>query len=366
MTGINIDVAGGKVEVNLPTPQEIPRRIEHAVRTFPNAIEGVVRGALNPAGEVLATAIRHAQGQARHGSQSVPSRIRDVLAGIIPEDLLNEARWNSLDANRIDLANLTMLHNNDVAAITVGHIIVFDRREYAETNWKLCAHELYHVLQYRNMGIEAFAHTYILAANDIEKPAYEFADMVAARVAQRQRGQEPNPIQLASVGADAYPENFFPTIQQSVIRRAPATACLDIQDNNGLPTVKNVCSMPVWVRSFIEVERFTGQEYPGLCYPQPGITCEISPGVLLPVYTPRRGCVKEVRFSFFSSGSVPQDAVWTGDCPMGGSVTTFGQSCCMFNGGRCGPFYEQSALPIGSPCMCQYGNPYTAGQICSP
>lgn len=41
-----------------------------------------------------------------------------------------------------------------------------------------------------------------------------------------------------------------------------------------------------------------------------------------------------------------------------------GRSCCMFNGGRCGPFTDQPAYPVGSPCSCQYGNPNADGSVC--
>lgn len=43
-----------------------------------------------------------------------------------------------------------------------------------------------------------------------------------------------------------------------------------------------------------------------------------------------------------------------------------GRSCCMFNGGRCGPFTDQPAYPVGEPCSCQYGNPNAGGKVCKP
>lgn len=62
----------------------------------------------------------------------------------------------------------------------------------------------------------------------------------------------------------------------------------------------------------------------------------------------------------------------TSDCKADKVVTDpvterqFGRSCCMFNGGRCGPFLDQPAYPIGDPCSCQYGNPNASGRVCSP
>jgi len=55
-------------------------------------------------------------------------------------------------------------------------------------------------------------------------------------------------------------------------------------------------------------------------------------------------------------------------CAYGGSrIQTreeVGRSCCMTQGGKCGPFYNQSPLPVGSPCSCSYGNPMANGQVC--
>lgn len=41
-----------------------------------------------------------------------------------------------------------------------------------------------------------------------------------------------------------------------------------------------------------------------------------------------------------------------------------GRSCCLPTGRRCGPFLDQPALPLGSACSCQYGNPYASGSVC--
>jgi hypothetical protein len=45
-------------------------------------------------------------------------------------------------------------------------------------------------------------------------------------------------------------------------------------------------------------------------------------------------------------------------------LSRLGRSCCMSRGGMCGPFLNQPALPVGSPCSCQYGNPFAAGTVC--
>ena len=371
LTGINVDVNEGKVEVNPPTLSEIPERVRIAFETLPEAIEGTVRDIFNPAGAALATAIRHARAQASRGAQGVPTRIRDELRGIVPDDVLNDARWNSLDKNHIDLAALTLLHNNDIAAVTVGHVIVFDRSEDAERNWRLWAHELFHTIQYSNMGIEGFAHEYITGPEALERPARDYATLVERHWTARRQGNEADAITYRLPSTTTNADRFFSAVQRATRTIAPATACLEIDDNNGTPTVTNVCNVPVWVTSFVEVDRNTGQRFRGRCYPgTPGISCEIPPGVTGPVVTPRRGCQEEVRFSFFDDGRNAAHGVWEGDCsfiePMPGTTQSMGRSCCMFNGGRCGPFWDQLAGPVGAPCSCQYGNPNANGQVCPP
>ena len=46
------------------------------------------------------------------------------------------------------------------------------------------------------------------------------------------------------------------------------------------------------------------------------------------------------------------------------SPPDMGRSCCT-RSGRCGPFWNQPAQPIGAPCSCEYGNPYASGAVCN-
>ena len=47
VTGIDVNVTEATVHIDPPTPQEIPQRIQHAVDTFPAAVEGPVRDIFN-------------------------------------------------------------------------------------------------------------------------------------------------------------------------------------------------------------------------------------------------------------------------------------------------------------------------------
>jgi hypothetical protein len=379
ITGVNVDLNEGTVSVDPPRPEEIPGIVQHTIENFPNVVEGTIRDLFNPAGVAFATAIRHAQGQARHGARSIPANVRGQLAGIVPDHVLNDASWNSLDTNRIDLANLTLLHNNSVGAITVGNVIVFDRLEDANNNWKLWAHELLHTMQYSSMGIEGFAHGYMADSSGMERDATNFANMVEERVAERTQNGATQPIPYYQGSNADNSAQYFQHVQSAARRYAPATACLDIDDYE--MTVTNVCNTAVWVSSFVEVNRQTGQRFEGRCTPSPYIRCDIAPGQTLPIVTPNRGCQAEVRFSFFSGGGGSQEGLWEGDCSEyerddyyeddfddfdDQPQQQLGQSCCMFNGGRCGPFTNQPALPLGASCTCWRGDPRADGEVCRP
>lgn len=363
---VQIDFNQGTISVNVPTPQQVPQQVQHAVETFPAAVEGAVRDLFNPAGATLAAAIRHSQAQARNGAQGVPQNIRGQLAGIVPDSILNDASWNSADQNSIDLANLTLLHNNDTAAVTLGNVIVFDRMEDGRDNWRLWAHELFHTIQYKSMGIELFAHTYVVSSGELEQQASDFANLVTTKVQQRQQSGATQPIRYSPASSFGDSSRYFQNIQSAMKRYAPASACLEIDDNGGAPLITNVCNTAVWVSSYVEVDRNTGQQYSGICTPGPHIVCQLEPATTRPVITPHHGCVAEVHFSFFADGFGATSDVWEGDCSDIQPPTQLGHSCCMFNGGRCGPFFNVSANPVGLECSCQYGNPAAAGEVCLP
>ncbi|MBK9376141.1 MAG: DUF4157 domain-containing protein [Holophagales bacterium] len=373
VTNTDVNFAEGYVRIDPPKPEQIPQLVRRAVETLPEAVAGAARDLFNPAGAGLAAAIRHARAQAERGASPVPGPIRARLSGFVPEDVLNNARWTTLDRSRVDLANLTLLHNNDVEAITVGHVIVFDRHEAAATDWQLWAHELFHTMQYASLGIEGFAHAYVASSRDMERDASSFADLVASRVEAREAGERPASIRYERSAVTGSDSAFIDSMRSAFRRNVPATACLEIDDNGGRPVVRNECDTPIWVTSFVEVDRRTGRSFPGVCTPQPGITCEIQPGTELPVVTPRGGCTVRVDFSFYEGGRQGRTGVWQGECAVAGveggtgmGTPASGQSCCMFQGGRCGPFLGQPAMPIGSPCSCQYSNPNASGTVCAP
>jgi hypothetical protein len=65
-------------------------------------------------------------------------------------------------------------------AITLGDVIVFSDGGTAQNDLALWAHELTHVLQYENMGIETFAFEYLYDWQDLESQAESNSNAVMA------------------------------------------------------------------------------------------------------------------------------------------------------------------------------------------
>ncbi|MGV8861715.1 MAG: eCIS core domain-containing protein, partial [Pseudomonas sp.] len=65
-----------------------------------------------------------------------------------------------------------MLQNPDVGAVTLIDIILFRDAQTAEQSIALWAHELKHVQQYQEWGVDGFAQRYTQDFNAVEAPAY--------------------------------------------------------------------------------------------------------------------------------------------------------------------------------------------------
>ncbi len=108
----------------------------------------------------------------------IPPAIRERLAGYYDSDLLDRVRYQVGDEAQLSAAN-AMLQNPDVNAVTLVDVIVFRHEEEALHDVALWAHELKHVEQYREWGVEGFATRYIRGYTDVEAPAYGVQGQVA-------------------------------------------------------------------------------------------------------------------------------------------------------------------------------------------
>ena len=105
------------------------------------------------------------------GSQPIPPHIREQLLRWYAPGVLDTARYKVSDNGQFNAAT-AMLQNPDVGAVTLIDIILFRDTETAEQNIALWAHELKHVQQYQEWGVEGFAQRYTQDFNAVEAPAY--------------------------------------------------------------------------------------------------------------------------------------------------------------------------------------------------
>ena len=85
--------------------------------------------------------------------------------------VLDTARYKVSDDGQFSTAT-AMLQNPDVGAVMLIDIILFRDAQTAEQNIALWAHELKHVQQYQEWGVEGFAQRYTQDFNAVEAPAY--------------------------------------------------------------------------------------------------------------------------------------------------------------------------------------------------
>jgi hypothetical protein len=105
------------------------------------------------------------------GTQPIPPRIREQLLRWYAPSVLDAARYKVSDNGQFSAAT-AMLQNPDVGAVTLIDIILFRDAQTAEQDITLWAHELKHVQQYQEWGVEGFAQRYTQDFNAVEAPAY--------------------------------------------------------------------------------------------------------------------------------------------------------------------------------------------------
>ncbi|MGH8385007.1 MAG: eCIS core domain-containing protein [Pseudomonas sp.] len=105
------------------------------------------------------------------GTQPIPEPVREQLLRWYKPSVLDAVLYKISDNGQFNAAN-AMLQNPDVGAVTLVDIIIFRDPQDAEQNIALWAHELKHVQQYEEWGVEGFAQRYTQDFNAVEAPAY--------------------------------------------------------------------------------------------------------------------------------------------------------------------------------------------------
>jgi hypothetical protein len=76
-----------------------------------------------------------------------------------------------------------------VNAVTLIDTIIFRHASDAEDNVALWAHELKHVQQYQQLGVNEFARRYTRNYEELEGPAYKIEAEVGKALRERSSGQ---------------------------------------------------------------------------------------------------------------------------------------------------------------------------------
>ena len=136
----------------------------------------------------LVFALRQARDEATaNGTQPIPLHIRAQLEPWYDFAVLDAARYRVGSEQQISAAN-ALLQNPDVNAVTLIDTVIFRRPGDAEDNVALWAHELKHVQQYQELGVEEFARRYTRDYQALEGPAYEIEAQVAKALREKASG----------------------------------------------------------------------------------------------------------------------------------------------------------------------------------
>lgn len=125
----------------------------------------------------LAVAIRVGRAHAEAaGAEPVPDRLKRQFKNHYSDHVLEDARWiiASPDSR---LGRILARWPVEEGAVTLGHVIVFKTRS-ASRNRELFAHELEHVGQYAELGINEFARRYAADPEPLEAQARKKARRV--------------------------------------------------------------------------------------------------------------------------------------------------------------------------------------------
>lgn len=271
ITGIDIDLNRGSVEVKPPNLAAIPQMIQ-------NLPKDVGQAMLNPAAPALATAIRFSRGQAlNRGVQVIPAGVRQELSPYFPPQILDKVRWTTANGISIDGA-LKNLFNQE-GAVTLDDVIVFSDANLI-SDIELWAHELTHVLQYAQLGVETFAFQYTFSFDGMESQARQNASKIASSINASRSGQGRTWAykgQMASTGNQVSWNRVNEAAREAINPRQ----CIWI--NNQSNTTGNVCPIPIMV-SGVVLRRFAdGYTF---TFPCNEPTCLFQPGQAGPLLSP--------------------------------------------------------------------------------
>jgi hypothetical protein len=123
--------------------------------------------------QVLAGAIEESREAAiLEGVAPIPRAVRAALEGYVPDTVLERARWRVGGGSWLSLQR-NLIGFGYAPAVTLDSVIVFETAADARDP-KLWVHELRHVEQFMQWGVEGFAGRYVANYNALETDAAEY------------------------------------------------------------------------------------------------------------------------------------------------------------------------------------------------
>lgn len=146
------------------------RTAQAATRTIGATSQGA-------AGAALAKAIRFSRMRARAAATfPIPPLLRERLAPYFPAALLDKVRYN-LAGRRVSVGSALAAWHLQEGAVTLDDTVVFTNAR-AAADLRLWAHELTHVQQYDELGIDGFGRLYAFNWQLVEREAQANADAI--------------------------------------------------------------------------------------------------------------------------------------------------------------------------------------------
>jgi hypothetical protein len=140
-----------------------------AARGQLDALDPEVRETLAPA--LAAWIIGFRDAAVERGVEEIPLDIRDAMIGFVPREILDDVRWRVDDS--VLSVGQSLLQMGAIRAVTLDDVVLFAGLGEANdpTLW---AHELFHVMQYREWGVDGFVTHYLADHRAVEHDASEF------------------------------------------------------------------------------------------------------------------------------------------------------------------------------------------------
>jgi hypothetical protein len=174
ITASDVDSGEDAPRIEPLDPGAIPDVTEHLPQDVREAL-------LERAAAGLAMAIRDSRRQAvERGVDPIPPLIRAALDPYFAAQILDKAKWTT--AAGISLDGVLTNWFNLEGAITLGEVIAFSDGAQPQ-DVELWAHELTHVIQYEQLGIETFAFEYLHDFSAMENQASSNASRIMASIA---------------------------------------------------------------------------------------------------------------------------------------------------------------------------------------